>query len=557
MRVDIRVRRCTLTIRRRSGWSWGGDPAGLVRQALTEVEAALERILPELPDRLPADLTLRQPVRLRLGPGGGADPETVARLAEELRRQLPAPAGPPTEGSRPAPEAAGPPRAHAAPAPTAAVGDAAPLVAATLAAWSRSGLLAGLLAAWPERTLVAWEATLAVAGSEPVGPAPSPGPEAVERVAAAILDGADLATPAAAAAARLLVLAAVAAMLGDRAPGPAVQARVRTLVTSCAAGPAGGAGPGTAGSPSGPAGAAGGGPAGAAGLAGPGRPEGPTPSPDEPAPAGAAGPTEARALAFLMLGQLERIGYLGAAAAALEAAGLAGRLPAFAAALAAKTVAPPGRGWRRSAVDNATLAAAAGLAEPPPGAWLAELAGRHELLLPPLWSALHGAYADGRAPSEPLTVARGRHGIVVAEPDGLLPLAWVEEDHELEALWELLGRPRLSGAGQAELGELAAALAARPGAPRAGVDDLERHLGTAVGTALGLLASDLWSAAGPTTPLLALERLGDLDALVEPGPDGFVVRLPLGRRRFDLQRAGLLRDTAVPWLPAGLRFAPW
>ena len=41
---------------------------------------------------------------------------------------------------------------------------------------------------------------------------------------------------------------------------------------------------------------------------------------------------------------------------------------------------------------------------------------------------------------------------------------------------------------------------------------LDRHLGAAAGTALGLIAHNLWGAPGmTTTPLLALERLGDLE----------------------------------------------
>jgi hypothetical protein len=93
-----------------------------------------------------------------------------------------------------------------------------------------------------------------------------------------------------------------------------------------------------------------------------------------------------------------------------------------------------------------------------------------------------------------------------------------------------------------------------PGAPA-----LERHLGAAAGTALGLLARTLWGTDGAaTSPVLALERLGDLEALVRCESDGLVVALPRGQRWLDLQRGGLLELFTIPWLGGGrLEIGTW
>ena len=81
---------------------------------------------------------------------------------------------------------------------------------------------------------------------------------------------------------------------------------------------------------------------------------------------------------------------------------------------------------------------------------------------------------------------------------------------------------------------------------------LERSLTLAAALALGTIAWTLWREREFATPLLALERFGDLEARVRFTERRVRVRLPLGRRRSDLEAAGLLADVrGVPWL--GLR----
>jgi hypothetical protein len=79
--------------------------------------------------------------------------------------------------------------------------------------------------------------------------------------------------------------------------------------------------------------------------------------------------------------------------------------------------------------------------------------------------------------------------------------------------------------------------------------EVERSLTLAAALALGTLAWTLWREREPTTPLLALDRFGDLDARVRFTRDAVQVRLPMGRRYQDLFDHGLLAEVrGVPWL---------
>lgn len=102
--------------------------------------------------------------------------------------------------------------------------------------------------------------------------------------------------------------------------------------------------------------------------------------------------------------------------------------------------------------------------------------------------------------------------------------------------------------------ELAAQrLALAPGSAPA----FERSLALAAALSLGTISWSLWGAEGTVSPLLALQRFGDLDARIVFRRDQVQVHLPLGRRFLDLKRAGLLDDVSkVPWLGDRLvRFA--
>lgn len=78
----------------------------------------------------------------------------------------------------------------------------------------------------------------------------------------------------------------------------------------------------------------------------------------------------------------------------------------------------------------------------------------------------------------------------------------------------------------------------------------EASITLAVTSALGAIAAELWGARESTTPLLALQRLGDLGGSVLFEDRRVLVRPALGQRFMDLNQHGLLRDIAgVPWLP--------
>jgi hypothetical protein len=78
---------------------------------------------------------------------------------------------------------------------------------------------------------------------------------------------------------------------------------------------------------------------------------------------------------------------------------------------------------------------------------------------------------------------------------------------------------------------------------------LDRSLALAAASALGVIAWQLWGSRESTDPLLAIERLGDLDGRVSIGQDRITVRPALGRRYQDLYRHNFLADVAnLPWL---------
>ena len=59
----------------------------------------------------------------------------------------------------------------------------------------------------------------------------------------------------------------------------------------------------------------------------------------------------------------------------------------------------------------------------------------------------------------------------------------------------------------------------------------------------------MWGRREPTDPVLAIERLASLSAVVHGGRERVLVVVPLGARSFDLRRHGLLGEVpAVPWL---------
>jgi hypothetical protein len=89
----------------------------------------------------------------------------------------------------------------------------------------------------------------------------------------------------------------------------------------------------------------------------------------------------------------------------------------------------------------------------------------------------------------------------------------------------------------------------RRAVPLASDGDLDRSVTLAAGLGLGTLAWMLWRDRETPDPVLALRRFADLSATVRFTRDAVRVRVPLGRRHADLLRAGLLADVPdVVWL---------
>jgi hypothetical protein len=331
--------------------------------------------------------------------------------------------------------------------------------------------------------------------------------------------------------------------------------------------------------------------------------------PSAPSPRGEPGRWPASsvvwALPFLLLRPLERLGYLDALETAFAAARRAHELSAFATALAYKVLPPPERGWRRDPRALEAAAAFAGRPEPVSEAELLTLADGAASLLSPLDGLVARAVLGGHDPTHPLLLVAAGGGRVLFEVDGLFPAAWTDR---LFAALTGCTAPIVIAAGAAEtalLAELDArgfrfvtdapptrgerwrrlrhhrplwsndplapdatlaraatvaldvepdavrlveALAARRGSALDRDGTLDRSVALAAAAALGDLAWSLWHEREPTSPELALHRLGDLSGQVRRRDSALEVRLPLGPRRRDLEQHRLVGEFRVPWL---------
>jgi hypothetical protein len=86
---------------------------------------------------------------------------------------------------------------------------------------------------------------------------------------------------------------------------------------------------------------------------------------------------------------------------------------------------------------------------------------------------------------------------------------------------------------------------------------LNRSITLAAAFGLAAIAWTLWQKRERTHPLLTLERFYDLEGRIRYSDETITIRLPLGRRFFDLQEHGLLADISdIPWFGGRtLRFA--
>lgn len=596
---DITVRRCTVTVVRRGGWSWGPDPRGLVRQV---VDALPELLADHFAERLAGD---------------GPDVEITEPLTVTVRQGRPGGPGWPAGGGPPV-------EVHFAPVPVVELpaeapgADAASLqdafaesfvesfaaepepwtipgAAVLFAELAERGELDALLALLPDETLRTY--LLALLGIDDpaaarllavlvgralaAGPAPvgsggelartGPAEALPERLRAAVagLDAADL--PRVLAGFLASADREEAVRLGRPPAGP----RDRNTRTDRAAGE---------------------------------RPR----AAEDTRGARATGEVRVRsALPFLLAGPLARIGYLDAIGPALAGIELAEETPLFAAALAYKVLGVTARGWRRADGDAGAAAAFAGLGPPVADERLADFARRVRPALPVLDGVLALSVGRGHDPADPLLITGTTHvdgGLFLVDAQGMFPVAWAAEAAGLLPHWQTCGRPpvllcdgplppgtlrELASAGvpfltgvrplrgdpvarlpwrtplwaaagtapdtrlAAELPDHAERLAdlvttlvtERRAVPLARDGGLERTVTLAAGLGLATIAWTLWRDRETPDPTAALVRFADLEATVRYEPGAVRVRVPRGRRHADLLAGGLLADVPdVVWL---------
>lgn len=556
MPPDLRITRCTLTVRRHGGWAWRSDPTDYVQAAMDAVERALSGALTEsgLPDD--AIVHLREPIRLTIGRDGRPDWPDGPPLADLLRaHDDDAPSGnsrADTDASASAPSSGPRTPAAADPATTISRDGAAlsttgevPLevsargLARTLEQWSRTGRLGAVLTRWPEQTVSRWLSLIyRVSHALGAGAVEVTG-DAVRRIADTLGISASDDPPD---SARehidlLLLVGAIVAATGGQLPGPMT---LREASTACHTTwpPDPDPGPAVDDRDNGETGAAS------------------AYSSERAAPA--AGVTRwatppvsnamVPALPFLVLVQLVRIGYASAMVAA--AGSRAEVLRALAAGIAGKVLPPPARGWRREPVEDAAVTAASGL-DPSTVAQVAlGLRSEEPHLALPLRDALVSLCGDGRSSTESVEITECPEGIICGDRAAGLPLAWVAAPDELAEVLAALGGPPAHRSDA--FAGFAADVAARRAFPGVELPALERTLGAVAGAALGSLAYELWSEqTGDVSPGLFIERFADLEARVET-TDRLTIALPRGRRWMDLHRHGLVDAWSVPWDAGGL-----
>jgi hypothetical protein len=527
---QIRVRQCTVRVRRRGGWSWG-DPAAYVDAVVAATEQALAALVAEAGLDETTDLAVTAPLTLEIGADGHPTPASMSVAAGALR----AAAAATRSGAAGATRADGQadrPRvpAGADEAPAQVDDDQVVALAGTLGRWSRSGTLRSVLATWPPAVLEAWVAAVHAGARSPAGRIAALAPTVIASIAGCVLAGPPGRGEDDSRRRFLLLTGAVAAALGGRSlPDPETLAAV--------------------------ADAAGLAPVSASAAATRATVDGPTDVRTRQAPS-AAEPTSrpdppraavVPALPFLVLVQLHRLGYVDPATAALAAAGVAPAAPSFAAATAGAVLDPPAHGWRRTPEQRRAVELSSGLGADEVDTALGAVAERTALLHAPLRASLAELYAAGRASVDPLELTRAGDDLVCGEARGALPLAWCGSRTELATVLDAVGRPPVLETDR--FTPLAAALHDHRAFPGRTVPDLERVLRAVVGTALGSLALELWGEDADA--LLALTRLRGLEARVEVG-DRVRVGLPRGQRWLDLRRVGLLDTWPVPWAAGGL-----
>jgi hypothetical protein len=534
---DVLVRRCTLTVHGKGGWGWGSDCTPYLAAAIPAIEQALERIIGECELNPDADLVIEEPIRLAWLSDGTLHDQFRHAAVDAIRRQHAE-----TSDAPPLTEAIERPTAVEAPVTSAGtpaeVGSdaAAQSLLDLIAFWSECGRLQAIVAAWPPAVVAQWIDRIQVMSMRA---------DAVQLDTVACAGIAELVLPAESESGLprrsdqgvLVLIGAFVAAAGHRAIGPATFDQAVRL-----GGADGGEGRRDA-LDTATVERVGAGPAGAAGDGDTSMEERSTrPSPRPPRRLTAPG------LPFLIMVQLGRIGYLDALVGVAQAVGDVGAAQVWAAGLAGKALPPPDRGWRRRPVEIDAIAVSAAL---PPGeadGMAHAVQDRLGAMTAPLESALVALYAAGRSAADEITATRTDRGVVCGETAGALPVVWLADDSGFAPILDQLGGPPLTYSGL--FAPLAETFGTRLAFPHLDVPQLERHVGAAIGAALGSLGQELWGPDLPNAPMLAIERLADLEVELRLA-DVLAVAIPRGQRWLDLGRAGLLDRWAIPWAHGG------
>ncbi|WP_138733761.1 hypothetical protein [Modestobacter excelsi] len=485
-RQDVVVRRCTVEVVRRGGWSWGPDPDLLTRRVLDALPELLARELDALPDG-DEDIEITEPVVLdvhvglpellagssgRTGAPSGAGRRLVdvAVRASVRTSQVPlarslttgdgaSPAGDPDAQPLRAPShPPGPPilgfaaelaaRHELAPVldllpqPTRdavaatlaqAVGPADPdaVLPALLLRVAECGELAVLLELLPIPTLVTWR-ELWVASAAPAGLPRDPGSGERGDVAEAVTAALDAAVTRRRAerGGDHVVRSGDPAEPGPAHPATAVSQPDPARDLPLAAGPASG------------------------------DPRG------EPLPVALSlggevvsagnrvrGPVEVESvLPFLVAGALARVGVLDALAPALTCAArgddrhLLRQTQLFAAALAYTVLAPLHRGWQRAPGTRTAAAAFADLDDVRDEA-LTGFLRRAADAAPVLDAVVALTLCRGHTATRPLLLTEVSEsaggGLLLVDPEGLFPIGWTDESDAVVRMWSACGRPNV------------------------------------------------------------------------------------------------------------------
>ncbi|MFC9430108.1 hypothetical protein [Streptomyces sp. NPDC056987] len=594
---EITVHRCTVTVVRRDGWSWGPDPRGLVDEVIDSLPELLadhfaDQLVGDGPDveiTEPMTVTVRPGRRGRTGRTGPGGMPVEVHFAPAERVEIPADmsaigpsaTGPSTDDTEPSDESPG--RTFEKSFEAAGFPRPVPSVTALFAELAERNELDALLALLPDDSIRVYLLALLGAGRgdrRDGGGAPGDRDTTAGRLLAEL---AALPDPPA----EVLPAAPRGLPPGDLPYGDTTAlARLLTEhLTSAPPDPP---------SPSGRSGPWAGEPPPAAGGAVPPR---------------TTGEVRVRsALPFLLAGPLARIGYLDAIGPALAGLELAEESPLFAAALAYKVLDVTGRGWHRTRQDSEAAAAFAGLAPPVPEDRLTDFARVAAPAFPVLDGVLALSVCRGHDPAAPLLITGAGDRLLLVDAQGMFPIAWAATIRALLPYWQACGRPHvlicdgplppgslrelaaadvpfLTGirplrgdpvtrlpwrtplwtapgappdvrsaaelpGHTARLADLVTALVVeRRAAPLARDGGLERTVTLAAALGLSTLAWTLWRDRETPDPLLALRRFADLDATVRFERAAVRVRVPLGRRHTDLLRGGLLADVPdVVWL---------